>query len=50
MAEVKLTAEIDMSQVDEAIQKFQQLHKLLKDANSLICELASTELSLNVKL
>lgn len=50
MPRVKLTAKIDTAEVDEAIQKLQRLHELLKEANSLIKELASTELNLNVKL
>ena len=50
MPEVKLTAKIDMAEVDESIQKLQRLNELLKEANSLIHELASTELNLNVEL
>lgn len=50
MPEVKLTAKIDMAEVDESIQKLQRLQELLKEANSLLKELASTELNLNVEL
>ena len=50
MPEVELTAKIATAEVDEAIQKFQRLQELLKEANSLLRELASTELNLDVKL
>lgn len=50
MPEVKLTAKIDTEEIDEAIQKLQRLHELLKEANSLAKELASTELNLDIKL
>lgn len=50
MPEVKLTAKINTAEVDEAMQKLQRLHELLKEANSLLRELASTELNLDVKL
>lgn len=50
MPEVRLTAKIDMVEMDEAMQKLQQLSELLKEVNSLIRELTSTELKLNFKL
>ena len=50
MQEIKLTAKIDTTEIDEAMQKLQRLHELLKEANSIVKELASTELNLDVKL
>ncbi len=50
MPNVNLTAKIDTAEIDEAIQKLQRLQELLKEVSSLIRELTSTELSLNVKL
>lgn len=50
MPKVKLTAKIDTAEIDEAMQKLQRLQGMLKEANSLVKELASTELNLNVKL
>lgn len=50
MPEAKLTVKIDTAEVDEAIQKLQRLQELLKEANSLVRELTSTELNLDVKL
>ena len=50
MSDVRLTVKVDAEEVDEAMQKLQRLHELLKEANSLAKELASTELNLNVKL
>lgn len=49
MPDVKLTAKIDTAEIDEAMQKLQRLYELLKEANSLVKELASTELNLNIK-
>mgnify|MGYP000663726261 CR=1 FL=1 len=50
MADIRLTAEVDMAKVDEAIQKAERLSELLKEAKSLIDDLASMELKLDVKL
>lgn len=50
MPEAMLTVKIDTAEVDEAIQKLQRLQELLKEANSLVRELTSTELNLDVKL
>lgn len=41
MAEIKLTAKIDTTEIDEAIKKAHRLRELLKEANSLENELAS---------
>lgn len=40
MAEIKLTAKIDTTEIDEAIKKAHSLRELLKEANSLANELA----------
>ena len=50
MPDVKATVKIDTAEIDEAMQKLQRLYELLKEANSLVRELASTELNLKVKL
>lgn len=50
MADIKLTAEVDTAKVDEAIQKAERLSELIREAKSLIDDLASIELNLDVKL
>lgn len=50
MKEVKLEAKIDIAEIEEAIQKVLLLKDLLKEANSLIRELTSTELELDIEL
>ncbi len=50
MPEVKLTAEVDTTRVDEAIRKVQRLSELLREAKSLIDDLASMELNLDIKV
>lgn len=50
MPEVKLTAEVDTTRVDEAIRKVQRLSELLREAKSLIDDLASMELNLDIKM
>lgn len=50
MADIKLTAEIDIAKIDEATQKAERLFELLKEAKSLIDDLASMELKLDIKL
>lgn len=50
MPEVKLTPEVDTTRVDEAIRKVQRLSELLREAKSLIDDLASMELNLDIKL
>lgn len=47
---IKLTAKIDTTEIDKAIEKAVKLQELLKEANSLARELASMELKLDVKL
>lgn len=49
MNTIKLTAKIDTTEIDKAIEKAVRLQELLKEANSLARELASTELKLDVK-
>lgn len=50
MEEVKLTAKIDTTEIDKAIEKAVRLQELLKEANSLARELASMELKFDVEL
>lgn len=50
MNTIKLTAKIDTTEIDKAVEKAVRLKKLLKEANSLARELASMELKLDVKL
>ena len=50
MSEVKLTAKIDTTEIDKAIEKAARLQELMKEANSLARELASMELKLDVEL
>lgn len=50
MEEVKLTAKIDTTEIDKAIEKAVRLQELMKEANSLARELASMELKLDVEL
>ena len=50
MPDIKLTAKIDATEINKAIEKAVKLQELLKEANSLARELASMELKLDVKL
>ena len=45
-----LTAKIDTTEIDKAIEKAVKLQELLKEANSLVRELASMELKFDVKV
>lgn len=45
-ADLKINA--DTSKVDEALEKIERLHELIKEANSLVDELANKEI--NIKL
>lgn len=49
VADVQLIANVDITGVDEAIEKAQQLSKLLKEAKCLASDLASIELNLDIK-
>lgn len=42
---VKLAASVDMSEVDEAINKVERLNQLLNEAKTLAGKLASTEIT-----
>ena len=50
MADVQLIAKVDITEVDEAIEKAQQLSKLLKEAKCLARDLASMDLNLDIKI
>lgn len=50
MADVQLIANVDIAGVDEAIEKAQQLSKLLKEAKCLASDLASMDLNLDIKI
>ena len=50
MPDVKMAVKIDTAEIDEVMQKLQRLYELLKEANSLARELASTELNIKIKL
>lgn len=45
-----LTAKIDTSALDEATRKAERLNDLLKEASSLVNELASKEIKLSVEV
>ena len=50
MPDVKMEVKIDTTEIDKAIEKSVRLQELLKEANSLARELASTELNIKIKL
>lgn len=50
MNTIKLTAKIDTTDIDKAIEKAVKLRELLKEANSLARELALMELKLDIEL
>ena len=50
MNTIKLTAKIDTTEIDKAIEKAVRLQELLKEANSMARELASMELKFDVKV
>ncbi len=47
---IMLTAHIDQTEVDQAIDKVERLKELLKEARSLVDELASMEIDLSVNV
>lgn len=49
METVEVQAKIDMAEVDELIKKVNELNKKLKEAKSLVDELASVDLELKIK-
>lgn len=47
--EVKLEPKIDMSKIDETIEKLERVKELLKEANSLVDELTSKSIELHIE-
>lgn len=47
---MKIEPKIDMTEIDETIEKAERLNRLLKEANSLADELASKTIRLNVEI
>lgn len=48
--DIKLTAHVDQTEVDQALGKVEHLNELLKEARSLVGELASMEINLSVNV
>lgn len=47
---MRIKPKIDMTEIDEAIEKAKRLSGLLKEANSLADELASQTIKLNIEV
>lgn len=47
---MRIKPKIDMTEIDETIEKAKRLSRLLKEANSLADELASQTIKLNIEV